>query len=827
MTLGNTKTFSTLLPRNASLLYTMTCCIKNTTTRLLMGALCILGFLHQNAHAQEWAPATRTLSWHFPIQRPHAGLPMANGTQGALIWGAGRELHITIAHQGFWDHRGGRTLGTGGPSYTELIQLLSTGTDTEIRKRLAQGAAPNGPASFQQLGGGRCTLTLPQGWQLHKAVLSLSTGHVEVQVLNPNRIAQNIKVVLDMYQQVAGLVLPSALVGKVSANLTPAYTYCGTAMAARGISPPDTFSENSKGSSTIGFVQKLPADAPLTAVLKTDKNTITWATTLGDSGRTTTEKLLNGFDANITQRQAEKYWQYYWQRSAKLYLPHPTLQEAYDYGMYMQGICTPPQGLAASLQGPLLEEYQLPPWAADYHWNVNVQMLYWPALSTGHAEHMKPLWTLVEKLLPQLQANGKGFFQDEQALVLPHATDDRGQVSGTFWSGMLDVGCLAWLADMSWQYYQHTADTSHLRTITWPLLQGTLASYQRMFKDTVVDGRPAKVLPYSVSPEWRGSQVSSVGRNSSYQLAAVHATLRNLSLAAQELGMPQDPLWQQLMATVPKYSAITTSKVLEYPQYQHKRIALFEGQDLIESHRHHSHMAGIYPFMTLMPDDTTAQQHMVLQNTVYNWLRKGAGSWTGWCLPWASVLSGRMGMPEAAVSWLMHWQQNFVNEGRGTLHDAAWAGVTTAFKQDAYRETLAGRPNKEIMQLDARMGATHALTELLVRQWPDHAEVLTTLPRAWKDLGFKDIHLAGGFTVSGLVKDGQCVWLKVQASRKGKLKLKTQLPADYTVNGLIASGQWQTLNAETGSETWTFKALGYTPPRKWVDWNPKKSRKKD
>jgi hypothetical protein len=114
---------------------------------------------------------------------------------------------------------------------------------------------------------------------------------------------------------------------------------------------------------------------------------------------------------------------------------------------------------------------------------------------------------------------------------------------------MLDVGCLAWLADMSWQYYQHTADTSHLRTITWPLLRGTLASYQRMFKDTVVDGRPAKVLPYSVSPEWRGSQVSSVGRNSSYQLAAVHATLRNLSLAAQELGMPQDPLWQQLSAT--------------------------------------------------------------------------------------------------------------------------------------------------------------------------------------------------------------------------------------------------------------------------------------
>ena len=48
-----------------------------------------------------------TLAWNFPLPRPHTGLPLGKGRFGALIWGEGRTLRITLARADCWDHRGG------------------------------------------------------------------------------------------------------------------------------------------------------------------------------------------------------------------------------------------------------------------------------------------------------------------------------------------------------------------------------------------------------------------------------------------------------------------------------------------------------------------------------------------------------------------------------------------------------------------------------------------------------------------------------------------------------------------------------------------------
>lgn len=104
------------------------------------------------------------------------------------------------------------------------------------------------------------------------------------------------------------------------------------------------------------------------------------------------------------------------------------------------------------------------------------------------------------------------------------------------------------------------------------------------------------------------------------------------------------------------------------------RIALWEGADLEESHRHHSHLAGITPFNTLDPDDPEWKD--IIRRSIRHWIYRGPGMWSGWCIPWASAINTRLGNAEMAEQRFLLWQRVFTNVGHGTLHDADVAGLS-------------------------------------------------------------------------------------------------------------------------------------------------------
>jgi hypothetical protein len=452
-------------------------------------------------------------------------------------------------------------------------------------------------------------------------------------------------------------------------------------------------------------------------------------------------------------------------------------------------------------------------------------MIYQPLLASGQYEHFRPLWKLLAANLPQMKATGKQFFGVDGALLLPHATDDKGHVSGKFWAGLLDQACVAWMGQMAWQYYGHTGDTNHLRSLAYPLLVGAFEGYRAMMTDSIgTNGQHLFKLPVTVSPEWRGSQMSAVGANASFQLAACHSVCRALPEAARALGLPVDPRWAEVVLGLPAFALVESPKVLEYPQYSNKRIGLFDGQDLIESHRHHSHLAGIYPFLSLNPSDTTGRQNGIISNSLNNWVLKGQGHWTGWSYPWASILASRMDCSDKAVALLHEWNDKFVNEGRGTLHDGLWPGATIRFQRgDSYRDVEAGRPNREIMQLDARMGAVTAVQELLMQERAEGLVVLPQVPRKWKNLAFENLRASGGFKISGWVANNKLVEVRVEATRPGLLKLKNPIGPELLQNDTLLTNRpdWLTLKAETG-DTWTFRAKGTAAhkPDPWINWNP-------
>ena len=79
----------------------------------------------------------RTHRWEFPLPRTHTGVLLGNGTLGALVWGTGSELRITLGRADHWDHRGGMPW-TEKTSYRAIRDCLERGDEPRLRALFEQ-----------------------------------------------------------------------------------------------------------------------------------------------------------------------------------------------------------------------------------------------------------------------------------------------------------------------------------------------------------------------------------------------------------------------------------------------------------------------------------------------------------------------------------------------------------------------------------------------------------------------------------------------------------------------------------------------------------------
>jgi len=739
----------------------------------------------------------KLMRWNFPLPRTHTGILIGNGVQGLMVWGGGNQLNITVGRSGFWDHRGEKDFLTQ-TTYGEVKNLLLRGDMQGLRRvfSMDEKAEEGMPSRPYQIGGGRIEIIFPEGWKVSQGILDLTNATLEVLVSNPSGTMEIIRIREAVFEESASITFPSHLTSQLEINLVPSWEHVQQRLEPYGVRPPQFWKEEQAGREIIGFTQLLPEDDPLAVAYEFKDNQLILYSALGKNPVEQVVNLSSSFSLLERRTARINWWQQYWEDVPSITLPDPVLQEILDYGLYKQAICTPPQGMACSLQGPFNEEYQLPPWSNDYHFNINIEMIYLPALATNRGDHLMPLWNMIKAWLPVLRENGEVFFERDGALMLPHAVNDRGRVVGTFWTGTIDHACTAWMAQLAWLHYRYTMDTTILEEIAWPLLKGAFEGYWAMLEE-VNDGKGGKIyeLPVSVSPEFKGSREDAWGKNASFQLAALHMISRILPEAARALDMEIDPRWRDVDERTPDYAIVNGPVSLESPERKVERIALWEGMDLIESHRHHSHMAAIYPFNTVDPLDPT--HGSIVRSTYHQWIRQGAGVWSGWCVPWASILHNRYREPEAAVSWLHYWYRNFVNEGRGTLHNAAFGGMSN-ISSPGWHNIHDITQNREVMQLDAGFGALSAILDLLVHTNQGTVYVLRKIHRDWKEFEFDGIAVEGAFLIGAKVKGGVTQEITVESKAGGKLRLAHGLGEKYLLDGAEMEGMILERTYETG-----------------------------
>ncbi|MBN1674008.1 MAG: hypothetical protein JXR37_23360 [Kiritimatiellae bacterium] len=701
-----------------------------------------------------------TAEWEFPLPRTHTGILQGNGVMGALIWGEGRDLRVTLGRADLWDHRGGMPW-TERQNYADIRRCLEANDEPALRKlfETATEHTDGLPRRPSVIPVGRMDLRLPAGAELKRGVLSYADGSVRIEyAINADRRALTLRLATDAAQLCVTADAGGALPEPVP---VPAWTDLEDTLRKISFEPPR---ELTNGDLT-GWTQPFPADPGICAACAKRDGALWIVTARGDSAEAAESAARAEVDeaagrgADGLRAANRAWWAAYWEAVPSVDLPNERLQFLYQYGLYKFGGFTHPGGIAATLQGPWIEEYALPPWSSDYHFNINVQMCYWPAYKANRLGHLKPLFDLVWSWRDTLRANAKAFIGIEDGFMLPHAVDDRCTCMGSFWTGTIDHACTAWVGQMMYDYATFAADNVFLRQVAFPFMKGAMRVYEEMLERE----EDRFVLPVSVSPEYRGANMDAWGRNASFQLAAIHRLCENLIAAADRLGEPARPSWLDVLEKLPK---ATVERPGNGADGEPGVMALWEGTALETSHRHHSHLAAICPFDTI--DPASDEWRPVVAKSISQWVGKGMGAWSGWCVPWASMIHSRLDNPDMAELLLEIWDRVFTNEGGGTLHDCEFPGFTT-MGAPSFGETK--RP-RERMQMDAGMGAIVAIQDMLIHSRRGVHYLFAGAPRRWRNVAFGPMRCEGAFRVGAERHEGQVRSVTILAEAGGTFRLR-------------------------------------------------------
>lgn len=696
----------------------------------------------------------KEIIWKFPLPRTHTGIALGNATTGLLVWGKNNHLKITVGRADFWDNRGGMHW-TEKQNYQDIRKCLEANDETALRdifKTVSEGV-PGQPQRPSVVPVGRIDLFLPKGSVLKTGKLELKSAEA-LLYYELKGSEHKIKINLAMESQRFCIEFDGD--EPVNVKTVPSWEFIGDYFTSVSMEPPIMLSSG-------GWIQELPENEGICIAYKQEGNTVyVLSERVGDVEKMKNEisgimKTFADEGSTLLKESNKQWWDSYWNDVPEIEIPNQKLDMCYSYGLYKFAGLTNPSGTPATLQGPWIEEYEMPPWSSDYHFNINVQMCYWPAYKANRLSHLMPLFELVWSWREQLRKNAKALIGIDDGFMLPHAVDNKCTCMGSFWTGTIDHACAAWVAQMMFQYVQFSGDKKFLEETAYPFMKGTM----RVFEEMLEKDGDKYFLPVSVSPEYRGAEMDAWGKSASFQLAAIHRLCEDLIFAAELLGEKPAAVWRAISDNLPEYT-LTKDRT---------RIALWEGTDLEESHRHHSHLGLICPFDTIDIFDPSNVD--IINNTIRHWTEKGPGLWSGWSVPWASMLHSRMHNGTMAEIYLEIFTRVYMNEGYGSLHDPDAPG----FSDIRGPLPLAGGPGvkktqtRELMQMDAAMGAVVAVQDMLLHRRRGVVYIFPGISARWENAKFKNMPCEGGFFISAELRDNELLPLKIKSESGGVLRL--------------------------------------------------------
>ena len=426
----------------------------------------------------------------------------------------------------------------------------------------------------------------------------------------------------------------------------------------------------------------------------------------------------------------------------------------FNYGRYLMFSSSLRGELPANLQGKWNHEL-FPLWNSDYHFNINLQMNYWFCESLGMGECVENLLNLIDIYIPHGKKAAKDLYGC-RGVWFPHAGDVWGRCTPESYGYGVWIGAAAWLAQHCWQRYIYSVDRELLEKRVYPFLKEVALFYV----DYVTLGKDGK---YEISPSQSpenaflgvGCFFAANCKSSAMDVQLAYDALGYAIKAARILNTDTAYVaeWTKIRENLPKFNVGSDGRLLEWNE---------EFVEKEPSHRHLSHLYGLYP-SKLFTNKNNKEQYEACRKSLDFRMSAGGGH-TGWSRAWVACLYAALGDGEKAYEHIEKLITEFSTSSLLDIHPLELEGYSRIF------------------QIDGNFGAVAAITETLANYSDDGLTLLPALPKRWKNGMVRGFKTPGGHTVSFKWQNEKVNYCEIIMGYERSLTLFAN-GMKYTLNG--------------------------------------------